>query len=89
MATMTYSNALLPLAGIDKTESHEALKAAPAAKPGFFARLLAAMIESRRRSAAREIARMEVIYGHRIRTAEGKAALESFSAGDLPFNSKE
>lgn len=78
MATMTYSNALLPLAGTDKAESHEAPKA------GFFTRLLAAMIESRRRSAEREIARLEMVYGFKIRDNDTLSA--KVDTADLPFN---
>ncbi len=74
MATLTFSNALLPLAGTDKAEKVEA------AKPGLFARALNALIESRRRSAEREIARLEMIYGLNFR---GNAAKDE--SRDLPF----
>lgn len=73
MASVTFSNALLPLAGTEPVESK-------AAEPrGFFARLGAAMIESRRRAAERELARVRFIYGI-DQNDDTKAA-----RGDLPF----
>lgn len=76
MATLTFSNALLPLAGTDKAEKVEA------AKPGFLVRAYNALIESRRRSAEREIARLEMIYGLNFRGEETAAKRET---ADLPF----
>lgn len=77
MASLTFSNALLPLAGTDKSESAETTK------PGFFSRLLDAMIESRRRSAEREIARLELVYGFKIRDNDTLSL--KVGANDLPF----
>jgi hypothetical protein len=51
-------------------------------KPSFFARLVAAMMESRRRTAYREIARFEAIYGVDL---GGKSLLKPLSSKDLPF----
>lgn len=76
MATLTFSNALLPLAGLDTAEKNDA------AKPGFFTRALHALVESRRRSAEREIARLEMIYGLNFRGGEAAAKRET---ADLPF----
>lgn len=76
MASLTFSNALLPLAGTDKAEKVEA------AKPGFFARALDALVASRQRSAEREIARLEMIYGLNFRGEEPAAKHET---ADLPF----
>ena len=77
MASLTFSNALLPLAGTDKSELAET------AKPGFFARFMDAMIESRRRSAEREIARLELVYGIKLR--DDDALSEKVGTSDLPF----
>lgn len=59
MSTTSFSNALLPLAGIDAGVE-------PEAKPGFFARLVAAMIASREAQARREIERVRRSYGIEI-----------------------
>ncbi|WP_150286449.1 hypothetical protein [Rhabdaerophilum calidifontis] len=77
MASLTFSNALLPLAGTDGAET------APAARKGFWARIGEAMIESRRRRAEREIARLEIAYGLRLRET---ASESDIAARDLPFN---
>ncbi len=78
MASMTFSNALLPLAGTDKSE------AADAARPGFFARLLEAMMESRRRQASREIARLELVYGFKLRNQDTSST--KVEPSELPFS---
>lgn len=77
MASLTFSNALLPLAGTDKTESAEATKR------GFFARLMDAMVESRYRAAQREIARLEFAYGVKLREEESLSL--KVDTADLPF----
>lgn len=77
MASVTFSNALLPLAGTDKAEASEV------AKRGFFGRLLDAMIESRRRAAEREISRLEIVYGFKIR--DNDALSLKVEPKDLPF----
>lgn len=77
MASLTFSNALLPLAGTDKTES------AVPTKRGFFARLLDAMIESRYRAAQREIARYELAYG--LKLGEDDSLSLKVKTADLPF----
>jgi hypothetical protein len=77
MASLTFSNALLPLAGTDKSDLAETTK------QGFFSRLMDAMIESRRRSAEREINRLELVYGFKLR---GDDALSlKVENADLPF----
>lgn len=77
MASLTFSNALLPLAGTDKTD------AAEATKRGFFARLMDAMVESRYRAAQREIARLEFAYGVKLREEESLSL--KVDTADLPF----
>lgn len=77
MATLTFSNALLPLGGTDTKEQVEATS------NGFGARLLAAMMESRRRSAEREISRLELVYGYKLRPETQTEA--EIAAADLPF----
>lgn len=77
MASMTFSNALLPLAGTDKSV------AAETTSPGFFARFMDAMIESRRRSAEREIARLEIVYGFKLRDVGSLS--ETPDTAELPF----
>lgn len=77
MASLTFSNALLPLAGTDKTESAEPAKA------GFFARFMDALIESRFRAAEREIARHERTY--HLRSLPTEVAAVDVKHGDLPF----
>jgi hypothetical protein len=77
MASMTFSNALLPLAGTDKAETVEA------SKTGFFSRFLAAMIVSRQRAAEREIARLEMVYGFKIR--DNDALSLKVDTAELPF----
>ena len=77
MASLTFSNALLPLAGTDQSELAET------GKQGFFARLMDAMIESRRRSAEREIARLELSYGFRLRDTDPLSL--KVETSDLPF----
>ncbi len=77
MASLTFSNALLPLAGTDKSEAVEATKR------GFFARLMDAMIESRRRSAEREIARFELVYGFKLRDQDNLTL--KVDPRELPF----
>jgi hypothetical protein len=76
MASLTYSNALLPLAGTDGKEAVEQTR------PGFFTRLVEAIVESRRRQAEREIARLELIYGFKLRPD----ATTGEATRDLPFN---
>jgi hypothetical protein len=77
MASLTFSHALLPLAGLDTAEPAES------ARPGFFARFVEALVESRRRAAEREIARLELSYGLR----QGALDLPSLKVepADLPF----
>lgn len=77
MATLTFSNALLPLAGTDKSEQAEARTS------GILARLGNALIESRRRSAEREIARLELVYGLKLR--DGNSLSLKADRADLPF----
>lgn len=74
MSTTSFSNALLPLAGTDARPEVEA-------RPGFFARLLAAMIASREAQARREIERVRRSYGIDIPADRP----ESGKASDLPF----
>ncbi|MCA0399529.1 MAG: hypothetical protein LCH38_01795 [Proteobacteria bacterium] len=74
MAALTFSDALLPLAGTDTTQA-----AAPR-KAGIAARFMAAVMESRRRNAEREIARIEAAYGIQIRERVAQSL-----ARDLPF----
>lgn len=73
MAVMTYSSALLPLP--EAVPSKEPA----AARPSFFTRLLNAMMESRFRTAEREIAR------HRALVSGGVATLK-VDPQDLPFD---
>ncbi len=75
MATATFSNALLPLAGTDTTE----VKGSD--RSGFFARLVEALVESRRRAAERELARLETMYGYKLRPLA-----DAGETRDLPFN---
>lgn len=77
MASMTFSNALLPLGGTDKAEASETIKR------GFFGRVLDAMIESRRLAAEREITRLEMVYGFKIRNNEALSL--KVETKDLPF----
>lgn len=77
MASLTFSNALLPLAGTDKSELAETTK------QSFFARFMDAMIESRRRAAEREISRLELVYGFKLR-GEDTLSLK-VGTSDLPF----
>lgn len=77
MASLTFSNALLPLAGTDKTES------AGSTKRGFFGRLMDAMVESRYRAAKREIARYELAYG--LKLSEDDSLSLKVKTADLPF----
>lgn len=77
MASLTFSNALLPLGGTDTTEQVEAKSR------GFFGRLMDAMVASRRRAAQREIARLELIYGYRLRPETETDA--ELATKDLPF----
>ena len=72
MAVMTFSNAL---AGFPEVTP---VKSAAAERPGFFTRVLNAMVESRYRSAEREIAR------HRAMMAEPVTAVK-VDTSDLPF----
>lgn len=78
MATLTYSNALLPLAGTDTKEQVEAKT------QGFVARFMAAMMESRRRAAEREISRLELVYGYKLRPDTKTEA--DLASEPLPFN---
>jgi len=77
MASLTFSNALLPLAGTDKTD------AAETNTRGFFGRLMDAMVESRYRAAQREIARYELAYGLKLR--EDDSLSLKVKTADLPF----
>lgn len=77
MASLTFSNALLPLGGTDTAEKVEATS------NGFFGRLYDAMVASRRRAAEREIARLEMVYGFRIRPETETDA--ELATKDLPF----
>ena len=77
MASLTFSNALLPLAGTDKVEAVEP------AKTGFFARFFEALTESRRQSAERELKRLGLAYGLDV-PAAGVPSLKVKPA-DLPF----
>lgn len=77
MASLTFSNALLPLAGTDTTESAEP------AKTGFFARFMDALIESRFRAAEREIARHERAYN--LRSLPTEIGAVDVKQADLPF----
>jgi hypothetical protein len=77
MATLTFSNALLPLAGTDKAETTEATS------PGFFNRAFKALVASRQRSAEREIARIEMMYGFSL-TGKDELSLKVDSS-ELPF----
>lgn len=72
MASLTFSGALLPLPEVVPASS-----AAPQG-PGFFTRFFNAMMESRARSAARELAR------HRALMAPSVATLFC-EQSDLPF----
>lgn len=74
MAALTFSEALLPLAGTDTREAPVPRKA------GFGSRFMAALMESRRRAALREIARVEAAYGIKLRD---EAVLPL--TRDLPF----
>jgi len=73
MSTITYSDALLPLAGLETA-------ARPKTGPSLLSRLYAAMIASRTAQAEREIARLRHVYGLDL---EGKAL--PVSRSDLPF----
>lgn len=73
MATATFADALLPLAG-----TNEVIRA-DAPKAGLFTRIVEALAASRRRRAEREIARVEAAYGISLR---GDAR---DTADDLPF----
>lgn len=77
MASMTFSNALLPLAGTDRVVTAENTT------PGFFARFMDAMIESRRRTAEREIARLEIVYGFKLRDVGNHS--DKPDTAELPF----
>ncbi len=87
MASLTFSNALLPLGGTDTAETMEAaaVKAQSQGIPaqGFLARLTAAMVKSRRRAAEREISRLELVYGFKLRPDHESEA--DLAKGDLPF----
>lgn len=72
MAVMTFSNAL---AGFPEVTP---VKSLVAERPGFFTRVLNAMMESRYRAAEREIAR------YRALVAEPVAAVK-VDTNDLPF----
>lgn len=74
MASATFSNALLPLAGTDAAATREAKK------PGFWARFYARLIEARMRAAEREIAR-------HVRVKEFRRIGDiNVAKRDLPFN---
>jgi hypothetical protein len=77
MASLTFSNALLPLGGTDTAEKVEANSR------GFFGRLMDAMVASRRRAAEREIARLELVYGFKLRPDTQTDA--ELATKDLPF----
>lgn len=77
MTTVTFSNALLPLAGTDTTV--EASKAST--RPSLFARIVDALQRSREAQARREIARVTAMLGL---TDSDRAAL---ARGELPFRS--
>lgn len=82
MASLTFSNALLPLGGTDTAETMEA--AAVKAQPqGFLARLTDAMVKSRRRAAEREISRLELVYGFKLRPDHESEA--ELAKDELPF----
>jgi len=77
MASLTFSNALLPLAGTDKAEAAEPVKA------GFFARFYEALTESRRQAAERELKRAGLAYSFDVPTADVPSM--KVKAADLPF----
>lgn len=74
MNTMTYHDALLPLAGTD----------APAkAKRGFFQRVIDAIAASNAAKAERELRRLEAVYGISLRhDHHAKGVITA----DLPFS---
>ena len=78
MSTLTFNDALLPLGGTDTRTAMDA-----PARPSFWARMGAAILESRRRQAERELDRLELIYGFKIR--DTAFATERDAARDLPF----
>lgn len=79
MNTTTFSDALLPLSGTVPAKSEMAVK------PTFWTRLMAALMESRRRQAYREIARLELIYGFKL-TDDGVQDTR-IARAELPFQS--
>lgn len=73
MSILTYSDALLPLAGLETATQ-------PKAGPSFVSRLYAAMMASRAVQVERDIARLRHVHGLDL---EGKAL--PVSRSDLPF----
>jgi hypothetical protein len=73
MAVMTFSNAL------DVLPEVTPLKSMVAERPGFFSRLVSAIVESRYRAAEREIARHRAL-------VSGPIDAVKLDAGDLPFS---
>lgn len=82
MASLTFSNALLPLGGTDTAEKVEVSTVSTESR-SVFARFMAAMTESRRRAAEREISRLELVYGFKIRAATETEA--DLAKTNLPF----
>lgn len=74
MNTMTYSDALMPLAGTDGAKQP---------KRGIFLRIIDAIAASNAAKAERELRRIEAAYGISLREAHEKAG---FNSADLPFN---
>lgn len=76
MSTITFDHALLPLAGMDVSVKAES-------RPGFFARLVTAIQESRMRAAQREIERLSSSY--RLHLGAYDRELHLIGRNDLPF----
>lgn len=74
MNTMTYSDALMPLAGTESGKEP---------KRGLFLRIVDAIAASNAAKAERELRRIEAAYGISLRDAHEKAG---FISADLPFN---
>ena len=77
MASVTFSNALLPLGGTDTAETVDV------ETRGILGRLFDAMVASRRRAAEREISRLELVYGFKLRPDTQTDA--ELATKELPF----
>lgn len=78
MSTITFDQALLPLAGTDVFVTTES-------RPGFFSRLVTAVQESRMRAAQREIERLSISYRRQLGAYDRELRL--IGRNDLPFQS--